>query len=394
MNNYIKLNANGTFTYTRKVPKPLLSYFNKTVFKKALGKDNTKATLSAIKLNDIFLKASELLKASLPITVKEKALQELIEPYTASKATVKTSSQSLEDISIQYLNSLNITASKLSEYSTMLDTIIFIIGNSIVVNEITYKHLDQCKKQLMQLPKRNIQKYRVLSMEELLKSKPKESEKLSNKSINEYLKQLKAVLTFSLHRGLIDNDISTSIKMLPMSNTRGQRSSLSPKEIELTIDALSPSKAVLVEVLYLSGIRLSELYKFNFETIEGVLCFDLTDETLKLKTQSSYRKIPVHSSLLNKLDLIQEALEDITPDNLSRSVSKVINKLNFKDTDKKSLYSLRHSFATELIQANANSNMVSELLGHTHHTMTLTRYAKGFSTKQLQDTIELLNGGE
>ena len=51
------------------------------------------------------------------------------------------------------------------------------------------------------------------------------------------------------------------------------------------------------------------------------------------------------------------------------------------------LHCLRHTFASELIKRDVSSDIVSELLGHKHLGMTLSRYAKGFSIQQLYDAI-------
>ena len=73
-------------------------------------------------------------------------------------------------------------------------------------------------------------------------------------------------------------------------------------------------------------------------------------------------------------------------EHLSRQVKRLINE-NLTDIEKKTSYSLRHTFASELIKRDVSSDIVSELLGHKHLGMTLSRYAKGFSVQQLYDAI-------
>ena len=74
-------------------------------------------------------------------------------------------------------------------------------------------------------------------------------------------------------------------------------------------------------------------------------------------------------------------------------MSKLI-KRTLKDPEAKSLYSLRHSFATELIARNVQAEVASELMGHSHQTMTLSRYAKGYPVKLLKQAIDPLPTSE
>ena len=107
-------------------------------------------------------------------------------------------------------------------------------------------------------------------------------------------------------------------------------------------------------------------------------CIDLR-EAKSLKTMSSFRIIPKHPKL--KMKEFTYTLE-----HLSRKVKQLINE-NLDDSDKKTTYSLRHTFASELIKNEVSPEIVSELLGHKHIGMTLSRYAKGFSAKQLYEAI-------
>jgi integrase len=66
------------------------------------------------------------------------------------------------------------------------------------------------------------------------------------------------------------------------------------------------------------------------------------------------------------------------------------NITNIRLGDGESLYSLRHSFATHLVATGVRSELLSELMGHTHKSMSLSRYAKGFPIKMLHDAVNQL----
>lgn len=57
----------------------------------------------------------------------------------------------------------------------------------------------------------------------------------------------------------------------------------------------------------------------------------------------------------------------------------------------KTLYSLRHTFATQLAARGIETGVISELLGHTHKHITAGRYIKGFPTKLLSESINKLD---
>ena len=213
---------------------------------------------------------------------------------------------------------------------------------------------------------------------------------ISNITVNKYIKWLRAIFNFSLVMGYVNVNLASSINILKTAHTRHQREPLSNEELSTILSVVSYDKAYLLRVLRLTGMRLSELYKCKITTVDNVLCFSLLDTNIKLKTNSSYRLIPIHSSLLDDINKYQLYLQSVRSETLARNTTDIIKANNFKDKQKKSLYSLRHSIATELIQREADSNIVSELLGHSHSSMTLSRYSKGYSVTQLKDVIELL----
>ena len=60
------------------------------------------------------------------------------------------------------------------------------------------------------------------------------------------------------------------------------------------------------------------------------------------------------------------------------------------NTKGKTLYSLRHTFATELAFRAIETTIISELLGHSHNGMTMGRYVKGLPIKLLSEAINKL----
>jgi integrase/recombinase XerC len=139
----------------------------------------------------------------------------------------------------------------------------------------------------------------------------------------------------------------------------------------------------ILEVLYSTGLRVSELTSLNVSDI------DLTGEIIKARGKGRRERImPIGKPALEcvrKYIEVRAAVPRINesdPDALflnrfgdrlsSRSIRKILDKyiritgLN----EKTSPHTLRHSFATHLLNRGANLRMVQELLGHKHLSTT------------------------
>lgn len=151
-------------------------------------------------------------------------------------------------LSSSYFKTLSVTKGKRRSYSTMIETII------AISDEISHKSLDGVREKLQRLPKRNIHKYRMMSLTELISEKTLKTvtgkDKLTPKSINEYLKILNSILTFGYDRGVLPHH--HKIKLLPINHqARTERSALTYSEVEALIRASrSPELALSYQLLY------------------------------------------------------------------------------------------------------------------------------------------------
>jgi len=157
---------------------------------------------------------------------------------------------------------------------------------------------------------------------------------------------------------------------------------LYPEEIDLLLgipDLKSPSglrdKAIL-EVLYASGMRVSELVKLNISDV------DKDDGEILVSGKGSKERIvliggPAMTALKDYLKYGRSKLVKSTSNRAiflgrfgtritSRSVERIIQKhIKKSGIDKKiSPHSLRHSFATHMLERGADLRTVQELLGH------------------------------
>jgi len=410
MKTYLIQTKFNTYKYQRRVPKQLVKYIDSNYFRVSLGADTTEATSTALHYNSLIDEALQLCSLGISDDIIVHKLEVLIPKPVQKKQSEQLKEGAFLDVVSGYLKSTEQTLETTNKdyfYNKVCPPIFKYIGltDNPVLKDIDYNHLLKFRDIILQLPKKTLLKYRSMEVGSILKilDDITSKDKLSTVTVNKYIKWLRTLFSFALVRGLITVNLPKAIPTQSTIDDKLQRLPLSDIEYKEIISNLtngrfshitqSIEKQYLVQVAKFTGLRLSEIYKCKIETIEGVLCFSLLDRSIKLKTKSSYRAIPIHSSLLNDVNNFYNYRNTITALNLSESVNKIIKKHNFKDSHKKSLYSLRHSFATDLITKGANNVLVSQLLGHSLANlggMTLTRYASGHSINQLQEVVELL----
>lgn len=139
----------------------------------------------------------------------------------------------------------------------------------------------------------------------------------------------------------------------------------------------------ILETLYSTGLRVSELTSLNVEDI------DFTAEAVRAKGKGRReRMVPIGSFALQAIRRYIELratvpnINEKDPNALflnrfgdrlsSRSIRKIIDKyIQVTGLDEKtSPHTLRHSFATHLLNRGANIRVVQELLGHKHLSTT------------------------
>jgi integrase/recombinase XerC len=155
----------------------------------------------------------------------------------------------------------------------------------------------------------------------------------------------------------------------------------------------------ILEVLYSTGLRVSELTALNTTDI------DTTGEIIKARGKGRRERVmPIGAPALlavRKYLEVRSAVPRINesdPDALflnrfgdrlsSRSIRKILDKyiritgLN----EKTSPHTLRHSFATHLLNRGANLRMVQELLGHKH--LSTTQIYTHVTTQAMKSAFE------
>ncbi len=206
-------------------------------------------------------------------------------------------------------------------------------------------------------------------------------QKISARSINRKISALKSFYKFLLRRGVIKKTPLTkvqtpkTVKRLPAFVEQTGTTRLL-NDIEFPENYEGMLAKMVIELLYGTGMRRSELIHLKESDV------DTYNSQLKvLGKRNKERIIPIHSELRNAIKVFLEQKKNLKEESASeiylltdmkgnklseRFVYSTVKKyLNLVTTlEKKSPHTLRHTYATHLLNNGADINAVKELLGH------------------------------
>jgi integrase/recombinase XerD len=211
---------------------------------------------------------------------------------------------------------------------------------------------------------------------------------LSATSAARALVAVRGLHRFALRDGLVDVDVSRDVR--PAAPPRRLPKAITYDEVEALLDAagyggtaLNLRDRALLEILYGTGARISEAVGLDVDDL------DLTDRTVLLAGKGGkQRRVPVGSMAAEALEAY---LTRGRPELLAagRGTPKIFLNARGGGLSRQSAWTvlrtaaeraglattisphtLRHSFATHLLDGGANIREVQELLGHASITTT------------------------
>lgn len=209
--------------------------------------------------------------------------------------------------------------------------------------------------------------------------------KLSKKSIKLKLSAVKSFFKFLYRKEYISEDPSYSVSLPKIE--KNIPSFLVSEETEQIFKNLQPSNPLnarnlaLIELLYSSGLRISEALGLKVSDVTGI------QRTIKvmgkgrkerivpigtkakeaLLTYLKFRETIVNKDSKNMLFLSKSG-KPLTPTDAYRIVNSLLKK--YSKTPQKSPHTLRHTFATHMLNNGADIRSVCEMLGHSSLSST------------------------
>ncbi len=229
---------------------------------------------------------------------------------------------------------------------------------------------------------------------------------LNEKSQSRIISGIKAFFKY-----LIIEDI---IKINPTSLLESPKSSrklpdtLSVEEINLIINAIDLStdegtrNKAIIETMYACGLRVSELIELKISNL-----YEEEEYIRVIGKGNKERLIPISKTALKYIKIYKEHVRNkITPKSsfedhlfLNRRGAKlsrvmifyILKELTLKANLKKNVHphTLRHSFATHLVEGGANLRAVQEMLGH--ESITTTEIYTHLDRNFLRETIHVFH---
>jgi integrase/recombinase XerC len=180
-------------------------------------------------------------------------------------------------------------------------------------------------------------------------------------SISRKLASLRSFFKFAQRQQMVESNPAK-----PLRNPRGSRKLphfLTNDEILSLLDA--PSKQTemgrrdiaILEVTYSAGLRVSELVGMNDRDI------DFTDGTIRIRGKGRKERIGQLGSHASKALMEYFQMRRPAP-NGTKEPATFRNKFGGRLTARSVAHTLRHSFATHLLNGGADIRSVQELLGH------------------------------
>jgi integrase len=216
-----------------------------------------------------------------------------------------------------------------------------------------------------------------------------------------------AVQPIDIHYPHVNSTTDNCKKIETFSNDEIQKLS------NILLKSASNNKNLGILLVLNSGIRLGELCGIklsdidlnnNTITINRTIqrWYDFTNKKSMVITQSpktyhSFREIPISSHILpllrecknnndNSIFLASGTTKPLEPRNIQQYYKLLLKRNNIRYIK---FHSLRHTFATRLIDKGANIKSVSEILGHATVNITLNLYVHP-SLENKRKCIELL----
>ncbi|KAF0218562.1 MAG: Integrase family [Geobacteraceae bacterium] len=309
--------------------------------------------------------------------------------------------------------------------------------NDKEINAVTRDDIRSFRDTLQKLPKhiRKKPKYRGKPLLEILEVATRDGDELiGDVTIKKYLDRVSNLMVWAVREGLRKDNPVEGLKPVKKKDRKPseERKAFDKEDLTRLVKGLvtvagkgeldgHPERFWIPLIGLYSGMRVNEICQLHIEDIAedketGIWFFNveaLEGDAKSLKTVTSRRRVPVHPILieLGFLRYYQKIKADDSPRvwmNLTKTSrgyhrrfanwflgSKAGGRIfcasflrDYVTTDPlKNFHSFRHTFINDLKQKLVDERVVDELVGHSHGSLALDRYGKGYALQTLLDAM-------
>ncbi len=223
---------------------------------------------------------------------------------------------------------------------------------------------------------------------------------LQPKSINRKLSSLKSFFSFLVRKEVLQDNQASLVSSLKVAKKLPdyfeKNALLRLEDIEFGEDFDSQRDRLIVMLLYNAGLRCSEIVDLRIDQV------DLSNRVIKVLGKGNKERVVPFSKMVadymatylserNGLEgsqlpqfFITKKGKPIYPKLVYNTCDRVLAMISTKD--KRNPHTLRHSFATHLLDEGAEINAIKELLGHS--SLAATQVYTHNSISKLQKIYE------
>lgn len=204
---------------------------------------------------------------------------------------------------------------------------------------------------------------------------------------------LNRIFNFALKNDFIDSNKVQFVE-LGKKNIVVERKIFTRDEINILWQNLKVNNVYIILILIYTGMRIGELLALK------VCDIDLNNKVIyirKSKTSSGIRTIPIPDKILslftdnisyeNEYFILSKNLTPLSYMTFKYRFNVLLKKLGIQ---KHTIHDTRHTFATMLNNADANSTSIIKLIGHSDFSITENVYTHK-DVEELRKAINLLN---
>ena len=204
---------------------------------------------------------------------------------------------------------------------------------------------------------------------------------------------LNRIFNFALKNDFIDSNKVQFVE-LGKKNIVVERKIFTRDEINILWQNLKVNNVYIILILIYTGMRIGELLALK------VCDVDLDNKVIyirKSKTSSGIRTIPIPDKILslfienifyeNEYFILSKNLTPLSYMTFKYRFNVLLEKLGIQ---KHTIHDTRHTFATMLNNADANSTSIIKLIGHSDFSITENVYTHK-DVEELRKAINLLN---